>query len=55
MLKFSRSPYLGNHSLESKHLDLDHRYPVGLAFIPRHRTPGSMQGGGVRGHNLEHP
>ena len=38
-----------------QHLYLDHRYPVGLAFIPRHRTPGSMPGGGVRGHNLEHP
>ena len=33
---------------------LDHRYPVGLAFIPRHRTPGSMPGGGARGQNLVH-
>ena len=40
-LKFSRSPYLDNHSSESIH----NRYPVGLAFIPWHRAPGSRPGG----------
>ena len=44
-LKFSRSPYLDNR----KHSYLDHRYPVGLAFIPWHRAPGSRPGGGVGG------
>ena len=42
-LKFSRSPYLDKHSY------LDHRYPVGLAFIPWHRAPGSRPGGGAGG------
>ena len=37
-----------------KHSYLDHRYPVGLAFIPWHRIPGSMPGGGARGQNLVH-
>ena len=41
-LKFSRSPYL-------EHSYLDHRYPVGLAFIPWHRAPGSRPGGGAGG------
>ena len=41
LLKFSRSLYLGNHSSESIHT-----WTIG--------TPGSMPGGGARGHNLEH-
>ena len=28
-----------------KHSYLDHGYPVGLALIPRHRSPGSMKCG----------
>ena len=35
--------------LIKKHSYLDHRYPVGQAFIPRHRTQGSMLGDGARG------
>ena len=42
-LKFSRSPYLDYHSSES------YRYPVGLAFNPWHRAPGSRPGGGAGG------
>ena len=33
VLKFSRSLYLGKY-LSKKHSYLDHRNPVGLAFIP---------------------
>ena len=33
---------------------MDHRYPVGLAFILYHRTLGSILGDGVRGQNLVH-
>ena len=45
-LKFSRSPYLDNHSSESIHTwTIDE----GLAFIPWHRAPGSMPGGGAGG------
>ena len=49
-LKFCRSPYLDIR----KHLYLDHRYPVGLVFIPWHQAPGSRPGGGAGGYNLEH-
>ena len=49
-LKFSRSPYLDNHSSESIHTwHSYHRYLVGLAFIPWHRAPGSRPGGGAVG------
>ena len=41
-------------SLVRKYLYLHHRYLVGLAFIPLHRTLGSMPGGRVRGQNLVH-
>ena len=47
-LKFSRSPYIDNHSSERIHTwTID--TPVGLAFIPWHRAPGSRPGGGAGG------
>ena len=47
-LKFSRSPYLDNHSSEGIHTwTID--TPVGLAFIPWHLAPGSRPGGGAGG------
>ena len=33
---------------------LDHRYPVGFAFIPSHRILGTVPRGGAGGQNLEH-
>ena len=35
-----------------KHSHLDHRCPVGLAYIPLHRTQGSIPGVAARGQNL---
>ena len=32
---------------------LDHRYPVGFAFIPSHRILGTVPRGGAGGQNLE--
>ena len=46
-LKFSRSPYLDTHLSEFS--CLDHGYPLRLAFIPCHRTPGSMPVDGATG------
>ena len=48
-LKFSRSPYLDTHLLIRMHSCLDHGYPVRLAFIPCHRTLGSMPVDGATG------
>ena len=43
-LKFSRSPYLDTHLSES-----EHGHAVRWAFIPCHRTPGSMPVDGATG------
>ena len=37
-----------------KHSYLDHRYPIGVAFIPWHQTLGSMTGDEARHQNLVH-
>ena len=47
-LKFSRNS-ISRHPLLRMHSCLDHRYPVRLAFIPCHRTPGSMPMDGATG------
>ena len=54
VLKFCRSPYLDNHSLESIDTWAIDTRPVGSAFIPWHRIPGSMPGGEARGSKLEY-
>ena len=45
---------ISHQPLIRKHSYLDHRYPVGSAFIPWLLTPGSMPRVGARGQNLGH-
>ena len=45
---------ISQQPLIRKHSYLDHRYPVGSAFIPWIGTPGSMAQGGARGQNVGH-